>query len=489
MSLIGPRPALWNQFDLIAERDKYGANVLTPGLTGWAQINGRDELEIPVKARYDGEYLEKFGPLMDLKCFVGTIGSVLKSEGVVEGGTGSLHANTPNTVDTEKEDRPAANASVGNQEKRVLVLGSVASMIDQFTLPNIALLLQMGYQVDVACNFKEGNTCSDEEVKRLIRKLKKMKVRYFQVDFARDVTKLSQNGKAFRQVKRLLQKNDYTFLHCHTPIGGVVGRIAGKLTGTRVIYTAHGFHFYKGAPLLNWLLYFPVEWLCAHWTDVLITINKEDYRFARKWMKAKTVKYIPGVGIDVSRFQGCAVDRAAKREEIGVPEDAVMLFSVGELNENKNHESVIRALRGMDVYYVIAGRGDKEAELKRLAESLGMEERVKLLGFRTDVGELDKAADAFVFPSYREGLSVSLMEAMASGLPCAVSRIRGNTDLIDEKGGELFDPHDVAQVRAAVRSLLKRDKEAMGAYNARKIRSFGVQEVLRRLKKIYVSMK
>jgi O-antigen biosynthesis protein WbqP len=90
MSIIGPRPALWNQYDLIEERDKYGANDVKPGLTGWAQINGRDELEIPVKAKLDGEYVEKLGFLFDCKCFFGTIVSVLKSDGVVEGGTGEM---------------------------------------------------------------------------------------------------------------------------------------------------------------------------------------------------------------------------------------------------------------------------------------------------------------------------------------------------------------------------------------------------------------
>lgn len=90
MAIVGPRPALWNQYDLIKERDKYGANDIRPGLTGWAQINGRDELEIPVKARLDGEYVQKMGPLMDLRCFLGTFASVLKSDGVVEGGTGSI---------------------------------------------------------------------------------------------------------------------------------------------------------------------------------------------------------------------------------------------------------------------------------------------------------------------------------------------------------------------------------------------------------------
>ncbi|WP_188392432.1 sugar transferase [Compostibacillus humi] len=90
MSIIGPRPALWNQYDLIEERDKYGANDVPPGLTGWAQINGRDELPIEIKARFDGEYVEKIGLWMDVKCFIGTIVSVIKSDGVVEGGTGTI---------------------------------------------------------------------------------------------------------------------------------------------------------------------------------------------------------------------------------------------------------------------------------------------------------------------------------------------------------------------------------------------------------------
>lgn len=91
MAVVGPRPALWNQYDLIEERDKYGANDIRPGLTGWAQINGRDELEIPVKARFDGEYVEKMGLKMDLRCFFGTFISVLRGDGVVEGGTGAMH--------------------------------------------------------------------------------------------------------------------------------------------------------------------------------------------------------------------------------------------------------------------------------------------------------------------------------------------------------------------------------------------------------------
>ena len=166
--------------------------------------------------------------------------------------------------------------------KRVLMLASVASMIDQFNMSNIALLQKMGYHVDVACNFKEGNTCSEARVQELKKKLKDMEVRCYQVDFARNITHMAQNLKAYRQVVDLMKTNHYTFCHCHSPIGGVVARIAGHMTKTKIIYTAHGFHFYKGAPVKNWLLYYPVEWLLSWRTDALITFNHEDYERAAK---------------------------------------------------------------------------------------------------------------------------------------------------------------------------------------------------------------
>ncbi len=112
MSIIGPRPALWNQDDLIAERDKYGANDVRPGLTGWAQINGRDELEIPIKAKLDGEYVEKMGFLFDCKCFFGTFFSVLKSDGVVEGGTGEIHKQEEAAKQVAAADNVAEEAAV-----------------------------------------------------------------------------------------------------------------------------------------------------------------------------------------------------------------------------------------------------------------------------------------------------------------------------------------------------------------------------------------
>lgn len=369
--------------------------------------------------------------------------------------------------------------------KKALVLASVASMIDQFNMPNIKLLIDMGYHVDVACNFVQGSTCSKEKINSLIGELDGLGVGHYQIDFSRNIGKVGDHVTAYKQVKSILKENQYEFVHCHSPIGGAVARLAGKATKTKIIYTAHGFHFYQGAPLKNWLVYYPVEWLCSHWTDTLITINQEDYALAKKHMHAKQVVYTPGVGIDLAKFGGIAVDKAKKRKELGVPENAMLLISVGELNENKNHEMVIKAINGMDVYYIIAGAGDKKGRLQALIDEQNMADRIKLLGFRTDVKDLYAVSDVFVFPSFREGLSVSLMEAMACGKPCAVSAIRGNLDLIDENGGEFFDPGDVKSIRSSIEKIACRDFKKLGNYNTAKIKGFDLTPVIEHLENIY----
>jgi Glycosyltransferase len=294
--------------------------------------------------------------------------------------------------------------------------------------------------------FCKGSTCSNEKIEQLKKRLNDVGVTYYQIDFTRSVMNLKQDYIAYRQVKKILIENRYAFIHCHSPIGGVVGRLAGHATKTKVIYTAHGFHFFKGAPLKNWLIFYPIEKFCARYTDVLITINKEDYVRAQEKMRAKKVCHVPGVGIDLSKIQSIVCDRNEVRKSMGVPEDCILLLSIGELNENKNHQVVLKALAKLNnknVHYAIAGRGDKKDYLQILAKELGIENQIHLLGFRTDAIQLYKASDLFVFPSFREGLSVSMMEAMASGCPIVCSRIRGNVDLVEDGiGGYLFKPDD-----------------------------------------------
>lgn len=384
--------------------------------------------------------------------------------------------------------------------KKALVLASVASMIDQFNIPNILLLQQLGYKVDVASNFEESGSITRERADFLKQKLKGMRVGIINVPIPRSIFALNKIYDSYRQVKKLCMENLYDLVHCHSPIGGAIARLAAKKirksTGTKVVYTAHGFHFYKGAPIKNWMFFYPIEKYCSRFTDVLITINQEDYAFASKKMKAKQVEYFPGVGVELSRFsKGELGDniRKERRRELQISENDVVLLSVGELNKNKNHSVIIQALAGLklpNVKYLIVGKGSLKEELDEKIKALSLEAQVRLLGYRTDIADLYKASDIFVFPSYREGLSVSVMEAMASGLPCIVSKIRGNVDLIDDNnGGYLCASTDQGSFALAMKDLIQNEETrlAFGRYNQQKVKEFSIETVLERTKEVYLS--
>lgn len=302
------------------------------------------------------------------------------------------------------------------------------------------------------------------------------------------------NIVAYFRLKRLIDSENFDIIHCHTPVGGILTRLAARRArkrGTKVLYTAHGFHFYRGAPKKNWIIYYPIERLCSRWTDVIITINREDYELAKKKMKAGSVRYIPGVGIDVDKFANTVVDRAAKRREIDVPEDAFLLLSVGELNKNKNHQVIIRAMAQLGdkrIHYAVAGLGNLRDSLTRSVEALGVGDNVHFLGYRNDIAELYHASDIYVFPSMREGLPVALMEALQSGLPCVASRIRGNTDLIEDGvNGYLCSPDDQNAFAQAIKRLLDAPDALTGVMgkNSDVSRQYDTAVINRRMLDIY----
>ena len=322
-----------------------------------------------------------------------------------------------------------------------------------FFQPYIKQLIDQGHTVDIACS-------QTEKVRECYRE---WGCRIHSLSCSRSPLDKG-NLKAIKQIKGLVEENRYDIVHCHTPIAAACTRLAcrkARKQGTKVIYTAHGFHFYDGAPLKNWLIFYPIEKLCAHFTDLLITINKQDYARAQKKLRAKKVCYIPGVGIDVEKFASVQIDRKEKREELGIPEDAFVMLSVGELNENKNQSVVIRALAQLNdpnVYYIIAGHGGMKDAMEKLALELGLEKQVHLLGFRRDVAELYQAADVFVHPSFREGLPVSIMEARAAGMPIVCSDIRGNSDLVNE--AFRFDPTDPDRLAEILKTVGDRAQTA-----------------------------
>ena len=373
-------------------------------------------------------------------------------------------------------------------KKKALQLASVASMIDQFNIPNIKILQSLGYSVDVAADFTDPGTITHDRAADLKNRLDEMNVRVFDIAIPRSPNPGSVSA-AYKKVKELLNKEHYDLIHCHSPIGGVICRQAAKKErkrGTTVIYTAHGFHFYKGAPLKNWAVFYPIEKHFSRYTDVLITINKEDYMRGLQCFHAKRTEYVPGVGIDIEKFAPKQSERDRIRKELGLAGSDIMLLSVGELNKNKNHSAVIQAIKGLKITYVVVGRGEKREELIRLAEENSVD--LRLTGFRTDVDGFYNAADLYVLPSIREGLNVSLMEAMASGLPVACGNIRGNTDLVDDLGGVFFEPNNVDSIRDAINKLLA-DMNEKGRYNQIKIESFSIQAVNKKMESIYSSLK
>ena len=373
---------------------------------------------------------------------------------------------------------------------KALILASVASMIDQFNMPNIQLLLDMGYEVDVICNCKVGNTISDERIQTMIENLGSMGVSVIHIDIPRRITDIKNILFSTIKVKIICDKNHYQLLHCHSPIGSVIARLAARNArkhGTKVIYTAHGFHFYKGAPIKNWLIYFPVEYICAFLTDTIITINKEDYELAKKHMHAKHIEYVPGVGIDVDFFRNTVVDRDKKREELGIPTDAYLLLSVGELNANKNHEVVIKALNQLNdsnVHYAIAGQG----ELKDYLQDLATNCNLHLLGYRSDVNELLKCADAFVFPSIREGQGLAAIEAMVAGLPLVISDNRGlRGTLLQNEHALIYNCADYRGFADGIRTLHSSSdiSARLARNNVQKSMDFDISKINKLMKELY----
>lgn len=377
------------------------------------------------------------------------------------------------------------------KRKKALMIASMASMLDNFNRNNIKILSELGYEITLAANFEREDSNSKEKVAEFKREMEEKGYRVIQIDFSRKLSNIKGQFKSYQQVKALTN-NRYDLVHCHSPICAAMTRVAfrkERKKGTKVIYTAHGFHFFKGAPLINWLIYYPIEKVASYFTDVLITINKEDYERARTKFHAKKVEYVPGVGIDIEKFNNIKVNIVQKRKELGVDLDDTVLLSVGELNKNKNHQIIIRALAKLhrpNVKYIVVGQGALKGYLVNLAKELGVEKQVIFLGFREDVAEIYKVADIFVFPSKREGLSVALMEALASGLPVVASDIRGNEDVICiGENGELVKDNNLNIWKEKIEEILVNNMEKKKRHDVKLNSKFQLIQIQRKMIEIF----
>lgn len=313
--------------------------------------------------------------------------------------------------------------------KKVLFITTISGFLQQFEMNDVHILQKSGYEVHYATNFNNPIYEVDIDV------LKRMGIVLHQIEIQKSPGRLLQNTKALRQLKRLMKREKFLIIHCHNPMGGVLGRLAAAFSGERtyVIYTAHGFHFYKGAPVKNWLLYYTAERLLAHWTDMIITINREDYLRACAFHLRKNgrVEWIFGVGVDTERFRARPQMSRPKRKELGIPENFFHIVTAAELNSNKNQKIIIEALaelKDKEICYSICGKGDNAENLERLIHEHQLEQRVHLLGYRTDMEEILQTADCFAFPSIREGLGIAAVEALCCGVPLIAADNRGTRE-------------------------------------------------------------
>lgn len=298
-----------------------------------------------------------------------------------------------------------------------------------------------------------------------------------------------ENRTAYKQLLSIMDKYKIEAVVCSTPIGGALARLAARKKHiSPVIYEAHGFLFFKGAPLINRTVYKWEEVILAHYTDVLITITEEDYKAAQK-LKLRSGRkpyLVHGAGVKVGATVD--IDRNEKRRSIGVSEDAFVIVSAGELNKNKNTEVIVRALKDVEsAHYVACGVGPEKENLEKLAQELGVSDRFHLMGYRTDMPEIMACADVFTMMSFREGMPRAILEAMDLGLPCVGSDTRGIRDLIDADGGFICKPTDAAAFARAFLKL-KGDPELgrrMGIHNKEKAKGYSADIVREELLTIY----
>ena len=334
----------------------------------------------------------------------------------------------------------------------MLFVATVDSHIINFHMPYLKLFKEKGYEVHVCTGEKGKIPYCDKK---------------YNISIRRNPYKMD-NIIAIKQLKKIITENHYEIIHCHTPMGGVVTRLAAKKArknGTRVIYTAHGFHFYKGAPLLNWLCYYPVEKYLAKFSDAIITINREDYdRAKKKFSKFTRILFMNGVGVDLSRFSKIDEEQnEAIRKSLGLDKKDFIITVVAELNKNKNQTMLIKAIPSLlqsipNLKVLFLGK-ETLPIARQLVNSLSLTDKCLFLGYRKDVDLFEKISDICFSASLREGLPVNIIESMACGKVCVCSENRGHCSLItNEENGLLFNPNDMEQMKKQILRVY-RDKE------------------------------
>jgi len=372
--------------------------------------------------------------------------------------------------------------------KKVLFFSPTGSIHSRFNLANINAIGELGYEIHLLANFENGPGPEGKN-ESFAQWCKEQGYYVHNMPFVRGAS--LKNFSLVKELKKFLRKEQFDIVHAHTETGGLLLRLAySAKSSSKFIYTAHGMSFWKGCPLKNRIFYKTIEkWICRG-MDANLGMNQEELSFLQK-LNPKTAFYVHGIGLNLERFQKVCRLRSEVRAEFGLKEDDKFIVSVGELDDNKNHATVIKALsllENREFKYVICGVGPNRDMLLKMAEVADMKDKVILAGYRSDIPDILHAADLFVFPSFHEGLPVSALEAMACGLPVICSRIRGNVDIVkDGENGFLFEPEDDTTLVLQIERLINSQELArrFGEKNKQIVREFSQEAVVEELMKLY----
>lgn len=365
---------------------------------------------------------------------------------------------------------------------KVLFIAHMDSHIACFHQPFLKWFQEQGYIVHIASNNKEQAG------------VLKYYDQKFQVDLQKSPYSL-KNLKAFKQLKKIMQDNKYDLVHVHTPMGSIIGRLAAKATNTRpVIYTAHGFHFYRGASFINWLLYYRIEKLFSRITNEIIVINDEDYNIAKKkFNKVCKISKVHGVGVDLTAYYPQTPEVVDQnRHKFGFTKDDFILTYIGRLVKDKNQSFVIKIMRELvkinkHFKLLLVGLGDKDT-YQKLIDKYNLNDHVFLLGFREDINDIINISDIIVSSSLHEGLPRNIMEAMACGKPIIATNVRGHTDLIiDNVNGYLFRVNDEHGFIERVLYLYQHEdvRKEFGERSLKMVEKYKLDHVLEEMKAVY----
>ena len=371
---------------------------------------------------------------------------------------------------------------------KILFVATVRSHIGQFHMPFIRELKASGVEVHAA--FKDNSADKPGLDLSAIDKT-------FEVPFERQPLR-PNNIKAYRELKKIIDGNGYDAVHCHTPMGAVITRLAAKSArkkGTKVIYTAHGFHFFKGASIKNWMLFYPVEKYLSKYTDCLITINSEDCELAhKKKFRAGKIYKVHGVGVELDKFKAVDADEKARlRAEYGYDGDTFIMIYPADLSVRKNQPMLFDALqkiaeKNKNVKLLLPGQPIRLEEYKRMVSERGIADNVEFLGYRRDINNLVGLSDLSVASSFQEGLPINIIEAMAMGNAIVATDVRGNNDAVEDGVNGYLVPVGDSDLMAEKILELMNDREKLRTFGENgldMVKDFSTENVNREMLTIY----